>query len=364
MANSQSSSSPVLKRRKRRWGWIVLVLVLLVGGGAYGWLERPWDARATAVATETVSAGPVTQVLAVNGRIAARTTVTVRAAVSSPAVLVGAAEGDEVTAGQVLLELDTALVQAQWQQAKAALEAQQVKQNQIAATAERTRALGDNTTRSSIEDAELSLAAAINETARLEAALNQVEQQRAQYTITAPISGVVLSRGVDQGQLVDPQTELFVVADTDDLVVETDVDELYSSRVSSGLKALLKPVGASVAQHGTVVFAAPKVDASTGGRAIKIAFDDKVSLPVGLTVNANVIVDEVPEALSIPRAAIVTEGTQSHVVLIENGVATTRAIDFDDWPAERVIVTSGLTAGDVVLLDPAAVAVGDMVVAE
>lgn len=364
MATPEKSSRPVLKRRKRRWGWLVLALLLVGGGGAYAWFERPWEAKANLVAAETVTAGPVSQVLAVNGRIAARTSVTVRAAVSSQAVLIGAAEGDEVSAGQVLVELDTALVQAQWQQAKAALEAQQVKQSQAAATAERTRALGDNTTRSSLQDAELALAAAANETARLQAALDQVEQQRAQYTITAPISGVVLSRGVDQGQLVDPQTQLFVVADTSDLVVETDVDELYSSRVTSGLKALLKPVGATVAQHGTVVFAAPTVDASTGGRAIKIAFDDKVSLPVGLTVNANVIVEEVPDALSIPRGAIVTEGTQSHVLVIENGVATTRPIDFDDWPAERVIVTSGLKAGDVVILDPTAVRAGEMAAAE
>lgn len=364
MATSETSSRPVLKRRKRRWGWLVVLLLLVGGAGAYAWVERPWEARATSVATETVAEGPVSQVLAVNGRIAARTSVTVRAAVSSQAVLIGAAEGDQVSAGQVLVELDTALVQAQWQQAKAALEAQHVKQSLAAATAERTRALGENTPRFSIQDAELALAAAVNETARLQAALDQVDKQRAQYTITAPISGVVLSRGVDQGQLVDPQTELFVVADTDDLVVETDVDELYSSRVAAGLKALLKPVGATVAQHGTVVFAAPTVDASTGGRAIKIAFDDPVSLPVGLTVNANVIVAEVPNSLSIPRGAIVTEGTQSHVLVIEDGVAVTRPITFDDWPAERVIVTSGLAAGDVVILDPAAVSAGDIVAAE
>src|SRR5690606_39201317 len=114
-----------------------------------------------------------------------------------------------------------------------------------------------------------------------------------------------------QGQLVDPQTELFVVADMSDLVVETDVDELYSSRVSAGLPALLKPVGATIAQRGTVTFAAPTVDPATGGRAIKIAFDEPVALPVGQTVNANVIVDEVSDALSVPRGAIVTDGADS-----------------------------------------------------
>ena len=363
MVGSDKPSRPVIRRRKRRWFWLIVLLLALGAGGTYALLEKPWQARPKVVASEMLSVGPVSQVLAVNGRIAARTSVTVRAAVSAQAVAVLAGEGDEVAAGQVLVRLDDSLVQSQLQQARAALDSQQVRQSQAAAAADRARALGDNATRSSLEDAELALAGAINETARLQAALEQVEKQREQYVITAPIAGVVLSRGVDQGQLVDPQTQLFTIADTGDLVVETDVDELYSSRVSKGLKALLKPVGATVAQHGTVVFAAPTVDAATGGRAIKISFDDPVSLPVGLTVNANVIVEEVPEALSIPRAAIVTEGTQSHVMVIADGVARLREITFDDWPADRVIVTSGLAPGDVVILVPATVKAGDMVTA-
>ncbi|WP_160297847.1 efflux RND transporter periplasmic adaptor subunit [Devosia chinhatensis] len=317
-----------------------------------------------AVATEIVQPGSVSQALAINGRVAAETSVTVRAAVSGQAITVSADTGDLVAAGDILVRLDDALVQAQLGQAQAALEAQQVRQRQAEATAERALALGENATRSSREDAEWALAAAVNETARLQAALDQVQRQVDQYTITAPMAGTVLSRGVDRGQLVDPQTQLFVIADTSMLEVETDVDELYSARVSAGLKALLKPVGASIAQHGTVTFAAPVVDSATGGRAIRIAFDDPVSLPVGQTVNANVIVEEVPDALSLPRSAIVTDGADSHVLVIDDGLVASRAISFSDWPADRVIVTRGLEEGDVVILDPMAVSVGDMVEAE
>src|SRR5690606_26454372 len=121
-------------------------------------------------------------------------------------------------------------------------------------------------------------------------------------------------------QLVDLQSDLFVIADTRDLVVETDIDELYSAFVREGLKALLKPVGTSIVQGGTVVFAAPRVDSATGGREIKIAFDEKVSLPVGLTVNANVIVNEVGNALSVPRSAIVSEAGKSYVLVLENRI--------------------------------------------
>lgn len=348
-------------KRKRPKGMLIFGLVALVGLGAYGAIARPWEPKRVQMALETIAPQDISQVLAVNGRVAAKNSVTVRAAVSAKALTVAADTGDTVEKGQVLVELDKALADAQWQQARAALDAQKVKESQAKATAERAQALGENASRSTREDAELSLSAAIAETARLQAALEQADAQLKQYTITAPISGVVLSRGVDLGQLVDTQGELFSIADLSDLVVETDVDELYSSRVAEGLKVLLKPVGASVAQHGTVTFAAPTVDASTGGRAIKIGFDEAVDLPVGLTVNANVIVEEVSGALSVPRRAIITEGAQSHVMVANAGVAEARPIEFNDWPAERVIVTSGLNQGDVVILDPAKIEAGTLV---
>lgn len=344
--------------RKLRNRWLVIALIL-AAAAAYAGLERPWETKPIAVAVEILVSGPVSQVLAVNGRIAARTSVTVRAAVSAQALSFHADEGEHVTAGQVLLMLDTAIIDVQVEQATAALESQQALQRQARATVDRARALGPNSPRSVLEDAEFRLTSIQQETARLEAALRQVQRQLAQFTVRSPMTGVVVTRGVNLGQLVDLQTELFVIADVGDLVVETDVDELYSAYMRDGLKVLLKPVGTSIVRGGRVVFTAPTVDSSTGGREIKIAFDEKVSLPVGLTINANLIVNEVENALSLPRRAIVIDGGQSHVLVLENGVAVQREIGFSDWPSERVIVTEGLREGEAVILDPAALTPGD-----
>jgi len=365
MASPQQSDSPKpVLRHRRHWRWLIAAAVLLAAAGAYALILRPWDSKPATVAVETLAEAPISQLLAVNGRVAARESVKVRSAVSGQVISVGAREGDIVTAGDMLVRLDTAQPQALVDQARAARDAGLVRQAQAQADADRARALGDNATRATREDAERTLTAATNEVARLTAALEQVQSQLGQYTINAPLSGTVLDRAVDQGQLVDTQTELFTVADLTELLVETDVDELYSSRIRQGLKALLKPVGDTVPQHGTVIFAAPTVDPSTGGRAIKITFDQPVELQVGLTVNANIIVAQTDAALAIPRGAILTEETRSHVLLVEDGVVVARDIEFSDWPAERVIVTQGLAAGDQVILDPDAVTPGRSVVAE
>lgn len=362
MAGVTPSEKPL---RKPRWPWWkILGGIALVAAGAYAYLERPWEPKPTVVAAEVIARGPYSQVLAVNGRVVARETVSVRTAVSAQALEVLAGEGDAVEAGDTLVQLDTTQQKTMVDQARAALDAGIVSQAQARANVERATALGENAPRSTREDAELSLSAATNEVERLQAALEQARSQLAQYTIVSPLSGVVLERNVDRGQLVDPQSELFTIADLSDLQVETDVDELYSSRIRSGLTALLKPVGDTVAQHGSVVFASPSVDPATGGRKIRIAFDEAVELPVGLTINANIIVSQTDAALTIPRGAIVTEGTESHVFVLDAGLAVLRPVEFSDWPADRVIVTQGLAEGEAVILDPTAITAGQSVVAE
>ena len=358
-AGNRTSSA---RRTRRRLG-LLLLLVVIAAAAVYAVIARPWEHRPRSVAVETIKAGPVSQVLAVNGRIAPRISVNVRSAVVAQAIEVLADEGERVEEGQVIVRLDTAQPQALVRQARAALDAGLVAQQQAQATLDRARALGENTPRATREDAELALVSASNEVERLRSALAQTESQLAQYTIVSPLSGVVLTRNIDQGQLVDAQTELFTVADLSTLVVESDVDEIYSARMNVGLRAVLKPAGDTTTRTGSVAFASPTVDPATGGRAIRIAFDEPVSLPVGLTVSANIIVWEEPSAISVPRGAILASGGQSNVLVIAGGVAEARAIGFVDWPAERVVVTAGLAEGDKVILDPATVRPGQVVAA-
>ncbi len=358
----ETPTAPVKAKSRRSRRWVVILGLLAIGGGAFAFSARPWETRPKSVATEVMALGPVSQVLAVNGRVAAIRAVTVRSAVAGQAITVLTEEGSAVTAGDILIQLDAAQAEALVNQARAQVEAGLVKQQQAQANADRARALGDNASRATREDAELSLLAANTEVDRLRAGLEQAQSHLDQYTITAPISGVVLRRHVDRGQMVDTQAELLTIADLTQLVVETDVDELYSSRMKNGLKALLEPAGETVARPGKLIYAAPTVDPATGGRAIKIGFETPVDLPVGLTVTANIIVSETQSAVSIPRGAIVIEGTDSHVLVLVDGFAQVRRVSFLDWPAERVIVPSGLVPGDVVLLAPANIKVGQPLV--
>jgi multidrug efflux pump subunit AcrA (membrane-fusion protein) len=127
---------------------------------------------------------------------------------------------------------------------------------------------------------------------------------------------------------------------------------LSAAEIVPGLAVVLKPAGVSGTLPGRVSFSAPSIDPATGARSIRIRFDAVRALPVGLTVMANIIVQELPHALSVPRGAAMTEGAETVVYVIEAGRARRRVVEVIDWPAERIVVTAGLAEGDSVIADP------------
>ena len=142
-----SAPAAAPKTKSRRW--------MLAGGGvlvmglAGLFYLQPWATPAPVVMVETVALGPVTRVLAVNGRIAGVRSVDVRPLVSGTLVEVLVAEGDIVTRNQALMQLDTATQQAVVRQAVAGLDAAFVAQDDAVATLARTRTLGANVARGS-----------------------------------------------------------------------------------------------------------------------------------------------------------------------------------------------------------------------
>jgi RND family efflux transporter MFP subunit len=341
---------------RRRMIWAI-GLIAVAGLAGLAWWQ-PWAARGLPVAVETVTPGPVSRVLAINGQIDARTSVAVHAAVTGTVVALLVDEGSVVAAGDVLARIDPAQQEASVRQAQAALQEGIVAQTQAGTVYGRARELGANVADAVREDARNALDRAAQEVDRLRAMLDQATILLDRYTVRAPQAGTVMERHFDPGQLVDPSVALFVLADLTDLIVRTDVDEAFATQITPGLPVILQLVGSSETQTGTVSFVSPRVDAATGGLAIRIDFDAPVNAPVGLTVTANIIVAEEDAAMTAPRSAIVATATGSSVFLAVDGVARATPVTVIDWPSDRLIVTEGLTAGDVLITAAAGVSDG------
>lgn len=329
---------------KRPLVWGIVAVVLAVGGG--GIYLRMQSKSIPTVVLETAVFGPVTRVLAVNGKIAAQDEVQIRATVSGLVLALRAGEGDLVAKGAVLAQIDDSQQHAIVQQALSALQHGQTLAAQADANFQRYQDLGPVISRSVLEDAQRSLEGANQEVARLTALWDQSVIQLSRYDVTAPMAGTVILRSVQLGQLADTATALFTLADLSVLTVQTNVDEAYGAQINLGQAVSLELVGSRDVLAGKVSFASPRIDGATGGRAVTISFASPLAAPVGMTVTANIVVDE-RSALTVPRAAL-----RGDAVFLKVGKqAKLTPVTVIDWRAARLIVTTGLTVGDQVIID-------------
>ena len=353
-----SPASPA-PRLRRIWIWIVGLV--LAGGAGLGFFLQPWANSPVVVAVETVTLAPVTRILAVNGRIEALHSVDVRAQVGGTLADLSVVEGDSVQSGGIVARIDSTAQQAVLRQAMAGLDAALVAQAQAQATLERTRALGANVARTVLENAETAVQSAAQEAARMTALVDQAQIQLGNFTIRAPMTGTVLALNADPGQTIDPSTVLMTIADLGQLTVETDVDEAYATQLRADMLAVLQLTGETATREGRVSHVSQRVDAATGGLAVKLVFDEPVTAPVGLTVTANIVIDRRDAALTVPRTAVVTGDGRPAVLVVSDGIARLRPVTVIDWPAARLIVTEGLVPGDALILDATGIADGQSV---
>ncbi len=329
------------------WGGAILAVVIVMAA----LYIQPWAEKPTVVVVEEVVPGPLTRLLAVNGKVAALHSVDVRSTVNGRLQAIIANVGDTVMQGDVLARIESAQQQAVVRQALAGLDAGLVALAQAEASVARDRALGANVSRAALEDAERAAQTAAQEVGRLTALFDQAQIALEYHTVTAPIAGTVVASEADVGQTVDPATVLFTLADLGQLIVETDVDEAYAVQIAVGQPVVLQIVGEAEMRTGKVSFVAPRVNEASGALAVKLAFDRAITAPVGLTVTANITVDSQDAAISIPRAAVVSVGGEDSVFVLAGPVVQQRDVLVVPWPAARLMVSSGLAVGEKVIVD-------------
>ncbi len=350
---------PGFLTRYRYW-LLAIGAVLLVGGYVYR------SSRPEPVLTTQVVSGPAERVLAVSGRTRPQVTVSIAPKSAGQIVKLTKEEGDAVRAGEVLVQLEADAPRAALDEAAAKI----VLQQRAVAETERSyrrieqlRSQGLATVKE-FDTAKFELDQARLTLASLEAIRREASARLRDNTLTAPVSGVVLARPVDTGQVVSAQTVIYEIAPLADVEVEADVDEQYLTEVRSGQTADVMIAGVAKPIPATLYYVSPKVDQRTGGAKIRLRLAEQpAGLRAGLTADVNLIVERRETALTLPRSAILGRGTDAKVLLVDEGRVAERPVQFLDWPSERVIVLQGLKGDEQLLASPRADLIGERVVA-
>ncbi|MBI3787854.1 MAG: efflux RND transporter periplasmic adaptor subunit [Ignavibacteriales bacterium] len=155
-------------------------------------------------------------------------------------------EGQSVKKGELLIALDQTLTKNDYDQAKADLALAEASLAQAENNYKRAQGLFEKKLISpqELDQSKIDYVRAQSQLVKAKAALSSAEDRLRDTRIVAPISGVILTKNVDPGQIiasgvsnVGGGTILATVADMDEVNVETNVDEVDIGKVKVGQQA-------------------------------------------------------------------------------------------------------------------------------
>jgi HlyD family secretion protein len=355
--------------KKKNLLWVILILVVAGGAFGYTYFYKEKDS-ALQYRTVKVERGSISALVTANGTINPVITVLVGSQVSGTIQKLFADYNSRVTKGQLIAQIDPALFQAQVSQAKAKVEnaraaflnaqadistarsnVESAKANVIKAnvSVEDTKrnldrslelfnrnlisASDRDSAQTAYDSAQAQLEAAQAQfkaseaqlesaKAKLEAARAQIKQAEAELEsaqvnfdhtkITAPVTGIVISRNVDVGQTVAASLQaptLFTIAqDLTEMQVDTNVSEADIGRVAIGQEATF-----TVDAFPNLTFQGKVMDIRNAPVTVQnvVTYDvviqvknPELKLRPGMTANASILVAQRDHVLKIPNSAL------------------------------------------------------------
>jgi multidrug efflux system membrane fusion protein len=307
---------------------------------------------------ETMNA-PV--VIASNGVVEPLQSVAVQAQVSGTLLDVLFAEGQDVTAGQVLYRIDPRPLREALAHAEAALARDFAQAGNAIRDAARYNDLAakDYVTKSQADQQNAQAAAARATLSADSAAVDAARVNLSYATIRAPISGRTGSWLIRRGNIVSPNAgPLVVINQLHPILVRFTVTQrdfaTLQTRSARGTVPVRLTAGDSVpiGETGELAFIDNAVDSLTGTVTAKAKFRNSGSiLWPGEYVNVKVELESRP-ALTVPAVAVQTGADGPYVYLIDSEKkAQVRKVVPGHQFADRVVIETGLAAGDVVVTD-------------
>jgi len=198
--------------------------------------------------------------------------------------------------------------------------------------------------------------------------LNAQNQQQVGFTrIVAPFEGTIQTvaaqtndalRSLQSGDPVTAGQALFTMSGGAGFIVKAQVDEQDVINVKPGQRANVsgqdfpgKTIVGRVARIAPV--ATKSTDATSTAKQVltTIALGSSPSfLKDGMTADVDILTSYVPKAVVVPNDAVMKEGSNSYVYVVERGVARKRPIRVGKVADTQTQVTSGLAPGDDVVV--------------
>ncbi len=337
-----------------------LTLAAFVAFSGAARAQAPSPVRVGVVAAEMKE---VTKGAAFVGRVDAVEKVDIRARVKGYLQAVLFKEGQAVKVGEPLFEIEPDLFKADVEQAQGALERAEAAKTLAAIQLQRASELLAKQAGTAVQrdQAAASDRQAAGGVLSARANLDTAKINLGYASITSPINGRIGMTNLTAGNVVGPDSGvLATIVSENPIYVTFPVSQREFMRVTSDAKSKLDDVGASLifadgatyGQTGKVDFVDVKVDRSTDTITLRAVFPNPDGvLRDGQLVRVQLASDKPKSAVVVPQSALLADKDGVYVFVVEDGKAAMRRIESGADVGSDVVVTNGLSQGDLVIVE-------------
>lgn len=361
---------------------IMLLLILAAGFAVFRWWQGPL------LSGYSINSMPLVQTVVATGRVVTVSRTQVGSEITAVVLKRLVQEGDRVTRGDLLLVLRSDELTAQVRQAEAALNElmsstrpqasvdlanAQVQLAQASRELQRRRILAKDSviSKEELEQSEKAESLARNnvESARLKALalapgkaeeivlrerLVALQAQLAKTQVRSEVTGIVLTRNVEPGDLVQPGMTLFTIALDGNTEIRVPLDERNLPRLALQQNAsVIADAYPDRPFPAQINFIAPSIDPERGTVEVRLTVDPVPDfLRQDMTVSVNIETDQRAHARVIPNDALGNvQGNKVIVLLLRDGKIHRQTVTLGLRGLAMSEVVSGLQDGEQVLAD-------------
>ena len=399
---------------------LLLGIAVLLALAAFGYVFLFSGAKSISVAAVRVESGGALSgesVLSASGYVVAHHKIAVGAKVMGRVAWIGVEKGDNVREGQVLVRLEDSEFRAQVAQAQANLAAAQARLDRlrtgsrpeeklkdkaavlqaeaslknaeaeyqraeslyrsgVASKAEYDRALANRDSAAAMLQAarqssamtdigprKEEIRAADAEVQQMRAALDYANTQLAATEIKAPVTGTVLQRIVERGEMVSPsafggsgaRTSVVDLADLTDLQVELDISQTDFARLKQQQRAEIIPEAfPNLRFTGFIEEIAPEANRAKSTVQVKVKVENPTEqLRPEMNARVNFLSDKVAASdnkstarVLVPKTAIVKQDNSMFVFVVKGNKVEQRTIRTGEESGDAYVVLDGLSGNE------------------
>ena len=343
------------------------------------------EEQGTAVETQTVERTDLANENMVSGQVIADSAVSIVPTIAGTVQKLPVKAGDTVKAGQLLFQIDTSQITSSYASLQESYNATQQMTNEAIQNAQKALPIAqsavttaqtnyDNTltlfnvgaaSQVELDQARMQLDQANNQLeqarsavsqarasqkaqlAQIESSLNQIRTQAAAGTVTAPCDGLITAVNIVEGGMAAQSGPAVVIAEGGRTRISVQVSENLLGQLKVGDSAQVTVSAVSNEPFtATIATIAPAPYAQTALYEVRLYTPADVTYPIGAFAGVTFYTNRRPDAVTVPSDAILTDGAEQYVFVVENDTAKKVTVQTGVVGDGVTEITGGLTGGE------------------